>query len=93
MMMTTLATLLFGVMMMTAIWSLAGDVTRDRVKQSADDRWAGVRAEAARIAALPRERQPLRVIAGDGVPMMVGHGTPQRAVVSRRTPPVLAVAA
>lgn len=93
MLMTTLATLLFGVMMMTAIWSLAGDFTRDRARQSADDRWAGVRAEAARIAALPRERQPLRVIAGAGAPKMAGDGMPQRGVVSRRTPPVLAAAA
>lgn len=65
-MMTTLATLLFTAMLATALLSLAWDLTRNLMDPEADGAWAGARAEAARIAALPRARQPLRVIVGNG---------------------------
>jgi hypothetical protein len=92
-MMTTLATLLFTAMLATALLSLAWDLTRELTDPEADDVLGSVRAEVARIVALPRSiqvaRQPLRVIGRAAQPMAV----PATALAPVRRPMMPAFAA
>jgi hypothetical protein len=94
MMMISVATILFTAMMVTALVSLAWDLTRRLADPDAQDGLASVRAEAARIAALPRARQPFRVIDGTGQPVRTAAlPTLPLAPVRCSARPALAVAA
>ncbi len=85
-MMISVATILFTAMMATALLSLAWDLTRQLADPDANHATLLARAEARRIAALPRVRQPLRVITGlDSVAVVpAGLGSARQSVSVRR---------
>jgi hypothetical protein len=90
-MITTLATLLFTAMMATALLSLAWDLTRPLCDPYANDAELRARAEARRIAALPRTA---RAIGRAAPPTVVRLPITATAPVIRRPSlPVFAAAA
>lgn len=90
-MMTSLATFLFMLLLVTALVSLAWDLTRPLIDIAEDENVTRARAEAARIAALPRSAQPVRGIGRAAVPVL--PAAPAAATVRRPLRPALAVAA